>query len=281
MVLAVLISHGMTPNFSSFSGGNAMIMDPDPKLTADRLAVQQVADRAADIQLSLQELLRKLGAGSHADWPALLQSFSVLAAQLKSLLQPRSAPTLGLAGGRGLDDASAIFRNVSLLPVRLSPDLDPDLLRLTEGRIGVWSHAVVPDYLRTKPDRAAELKEAELTEKPGKVDTAAKHTATHNKFIDAFVSQLDSRDTGLEKMADSKMQIQQDAANTASLLAAVVHGKGLQPDGAPQPRQPLPAMGQMGAQEQGPGGKYQPAGRGQMKLAAAAATHPYMRPGNM
>lgn len=48
------------------------------------------------------------------------------------------------------------LRNLTVLPLLLSPERDEALLQLTEGRISVFSHDMVPDYLRTKPEPTAE-----------------------------------------------------------------------------------------------------------------------------
>lgn len=50
------------------------------------------------------------------------------------------------------------LRNLTVLPLVLSPEPDEILLQLTEGRMPVFSHDIVPDYLRTKPDPIAETK---------------------------------------------------------------------------------------------------------------------------
>lgn len=48
------------------------------------------------------------------------------------------------------------LQNLTVLPLLLSPERDEELLRITEGRIPVFSHDLVPDYLRTKPEPVAE-----------------------------------------------------------------------------------------------------------------------------
>lgn len=50
------------------------------------------------------------------------------------------------------------LRNLTVLPLLLSQEKDDALLQLTEGRIPVFSHDMVPDYLRTKPEPAAEAR---------------------------------------------------------------------------------------------------------------------------
>lgn len=50
------------------------------------------------------------------------------------------------------------LRNLTVLPLLLSPERDEALWQLTEGRIPTFSHDLVPDYLRTKPEPGAEQK---------------------------------------------------------------------------------------------------------------------------
>lgn len=50
------------------------------------------------------------------------------------------------------------LRNLTVLPLLLSQERDETLLQLTEGRIPVFAHDMVPDYLRTKPEPTAEAR---------------------------------------------------------------------------------------------------------------------------
>lgn len=43
-----------------------------------------------------------------------------------------------------------------MLPLQLSQEKDDAIFHLTEGRIPVFAHDLVPDYLRTKPEPTAE-----------------------------------------------------------------------------------------------------------------------------
>lgn len=82
----------------------------------------------------------------HRNFAPLLHVAVVLFTQLTSLskiLAPDKAPNL---------------RNYTVLPLRLSPEKDEELLRLTEGRIPTFAHDLVPDYLRTKLEPQAEQK---------------------------------------------------------------------------------------------------------------------------
>lgn len=48
------------------------------------------------------------------------------------------------------------LRNLTVLPLQLSQEKDDAIFHLTEGRIPVFAHDLVPDYLRTKPEPTAE-----------------------------------------------------------------------------------------------------------------------------
>ena len=55
-------------------------------------------------------------------------------------------------------DKAPNLRNLTVLPLHLSPEKDDELMKVTEGRISTFAHDLVPDYLRTKPDPEAEQK---------------------------------------------------------------------------------------------------------------------------
>ncbi|KAJ8305948.1 hypothetical protein KUTeg_016493 [Tegillarca granosa] len=88
--------------------------------------------------------------------PSILDNFALLSGQLNSL-------------GRLLkNDKIPPLRSHILLPLCLSPDRDPELEKLTEGRVFAFNHEVVPDYLRTKPEPDVEDRIQSLTGKsPG------------------------------------------------------------------------------------------------------------------
>ncbi|KAL1237647.1 Mediator of RNA polymerase II transcription subunit [Trichinella spiralis] len=47
--------------------------------------------------------------------------------------------------------------------IKLSVEVDADLEAATENRLHAWTHAVVPDYLRTKPDPQVEQKDQQIS----------------------------------------------------------------------------------------------------------------------
>lgn len=50
------------------------------------------------------------------------------------------------------------LRRYTTLPLSLSADRDDELARLTDQRVGTFSHDLVPHYLRTKPEPEGRLK---------------------------------------------------------------------------------------------------------------------------
>lgn len=111
--------------------------------------------------------------------PSVLDNFALLSGQLNTinkLLKNEKTPS---------------FRNQVIIPLLLSPDRDEDLAvsvkapdwrvceqslwpvhsplllvppqKLTEQRVPVFSHEIVPDYLRTKPDPEVEEQEKQLS----------------------------------------------------------------------------------------------------------------------
>lgn len=72
-------------------------------------------------------------------------------------------------------DKAPNLRNLTVLPLRLSPEKDEELLRLTEGRIPTFAHDLVPDYLRTKLEPQAEQKMMQLEAKAANVNIDTSH----------------------------------------------------------------------------------------------------------
>lgn len=116
--------------------------------------------------------------------PSVLDNFALLSGQLNTinkLLRNEKTPS---------------FRNQVIIPLVLSPDRDEDLAvsttadntfpllkkevvslsclftcsqKLTEQRVPVFSHEIVPDYLRTKPDPEVEEQEKTLSTEAARI----------------------------------------------------------------------------------------------------------------
>ncbi|KAL1237882.1 Mediator of RNA polymerase II transcription subunit [Trichinella pseudospiralis] len=114
-------------------------------------SVGSIVQNIRSIQSSISEVLAKLQMVDQLDWPSLLNSFRVISSQFNSMLQLLRS------------DRASHFKNYVFLPIRLSVEVDADLEAATENRLHAWTHAVVPDYLRTKPDPQVEQKDQQIS----------------------------------------------------------------------------------------------------------------------
>lgn len=123
------------------------------------------------------------------------------------------------------------LRNLTILPVVLSPERDENLLRLTEGRIAIFSHDLVPDYLRTKPEPIAEQRMLTHEQKANSLiaETALKQVAQYTKVVSHVYEMINKAREEWEVESSSRSNVQQTSslADTHALVAAVGMGKGL------------------------------------------------------
>uniref|UniRef100_A0A2K5MPU7 Mediator of RNA polymerase II transcription subunit 8 n=1 Tax=Cercocebus atys TaxID=9531 RepID=A0A2K5MPU7_CERAT len=104
-------------------------------------SLDALLSQVADLKNSLGSFICKLeNEYGRLTWPSVLDSFALLSGQLNTLNKVLK------------HEKTPLFRNQVIIPLVLSPDRDEDLMRQTEGRVPVFSHEVVPDHLRTKPD---------------------------------------------------------------------------------------------------------------------------------
>lgn len=79
-------------------------------------------------------------------------------------------------------DKAPNLRNLTVLPLHLSPEKDEDLFRRTEGRISTFAHDLVPDYLRTKPDPSVEQRMLSYEAKVSNLTYDATHVSEVQYF---------------------------------------------------------------------------------------------------
>lgn len=143
------------------------------------------------------------------------------------------------------------IKNCAVLPLHLTPEPDEHLAQITEGRLPVFAAEVVPDYLRTKPDPAAEnrmnLHEAKANAITN--DAATKQVAQYNKIVshvyDLISKARDEWDMDLHRNIRTETYNQND---TQLLVKAVGTGIGLKGNNGPPGM-----MMQPGGMPRGPG----------------------------
>lgn len=113
----------------------------------------------------------------------------------------------------------------------VSMDRDDTLINITEGRVPVFSHDIVPDYLRTRPDPITEQKMQQNEQKAANLtnDAAMKQVTQYNKVVSHVLDMVSKAREEWEIESSSRTGIQQTSsmADTQLLVAAVGMGKGL------------------------------------------------------
>lgn len=149
-------------------------------------------------------------------------------------------------------DKTPPLRNLTVLPLMLSPERDEDLLRLTENRVPAFTHDLVPDYLRTKPEPEVETKMVQLELKAANLSFEAaqvsirlafficqpnikiiffrqKQVAAYTKVVNHIYEIVSKAREEWETETSSRTGAAQTSsmADTHALVAAIGIGKGL------------------------------------------------------
>lgn len=179
------------------------------------------------------------------------------------------------------------LRNLTVLPLLLTPERDENLWQITEGRIPVFGHDLVPDYLRTKPDPAAEARLLQHEQKAANCQIPDKQVAQYTKIVSHVYEMIVKAREEWEVEATTRGTVQptSSVADTNALAAAVGMGKNLKGaigPGGPNPGglmvppsiRPNVAMGSVSPSPGNPMGKAPSAIKTNIK--SANQIHPYV-----
>uniref|UniRef100_A0A4W5MQP7 Mediator of RNA polymerase II transcription subunit 8 n=1 Tax=Hucho hucho TaxID=62062 RepID=A0A4W5MQP7_9TELE len=251
-------------------------------------SVESLISRVAHLKNALHSFIYKLeNEYERLTWPSVLDNFALLSGQLNTinkLLRNEKTPS---------------FRQQIIIPLLLSPDRDEELAKLTEQRVPVFSHEIVPDHLRTKPDPEVEEQEKQLSAEAARIGTEV--AQMYRRFnLKSMLWSL-YLCTLLSVLAIRQNKPSFNPADTNALVAAVGFGKGLSKCRPPGPVAPGhtgqgPMMsggptlqqvtigGGSGQQQgMGPGAPQQQGQPGKMpcniktNIKAASSMHPYNR----
>uniref|UniRef100_A0A672GQ85 Mediator of RNA polymerase II transcription subunit 8 n=1 Tax=Salarias fasciatus TaxID=181472 RepID=A0A672GQ85_SALFA len=185
-------------------------------------SVESLISRVSHVKNALHSFIFKLeNEYERLAWPSVLDNFALLSGQLNTinkLLRNEKTPS---------------FRNQVIIPLLLSPDRDEDLAKLTEQRVPVFSHEIVPDYLRTKPDPEVEEQEKQLSTEAARIgpEVAQKQIQTLNKLCSNLLEKLNNpREDRDGESAGNFLPANKPSfnpADTNALVGAVAFGKGL------------------------------------------------------
>ncbi|XP_063283734.1 mediator of RNA polymerase II transcription subunit 8 isoform X1 [Pelobates fuscus] len=150
-------------------------------------------------------------------WPSVLDNFALLSGQLNTLNKVLK------------NEKTPLLKNQVIIPLLLSPDRDEEIMRLTEGRVPVFSHEVVPDHLRTKPDPDVEEIEKQLSAEAARLtpEAAQKQVQCLNKMCSNLLEKIikEERESEIGNLRQNKQTY--NPTDTNALVAAVAFGKGL------------------------------------------------------
>ncbi|XP_018417068.1 PREDICTED: mediator of RNA polymerase II transcription subunit 8 [Nanorana parkeri] len=220
-------------------------------------SLETLSAQVSDIKNSLVAFIHKLeNEYERLTWPSVLDNFALLSGQLSTLNKVLK------------NEKMPLLKNQVIIPLLLTPDRDEEILRLTEGRVPVFSHEVVPDHLRTKPDPEVEEQEKQLSSEAARItpEVAQKQVQSMNKLCNNLLEKMikEERDSEVASLRQNKQTY--NPTDTNALVAAVAFGKGL------SNRRPPGPGGPMGAGQAGAGGMLQ--GAASMQQMSMAPNQP-------
>jgi mediator of RNA polymerase II transcription subunit 8 len=241
------------------------------------IGLEGIIQRVNELRNAINTFILKLESEyTTLTWLGVLDNFALLSGHINALNKLMK------------NDKMPALRNLAVFPLRLAPDRDPELEKLTEGRVAVFNHEVAPLYLRTKPDPEVEEKITLISDKANKSTAEAllKMTNPLNKISSQAVEQVknfkENLDSDGQKHSLPQLSLQSD---TNALIAAVIFGKGIKP--SQRPATPSSGNMQQGADQRMAAMAQAQQGSGVMQMnkapssiktnIKAAGIHPYGR----
>ncbi|XP_065174707.1 mediator of RNA polymerase II transcription subunit 8-like [Sycon ciliatum] len=218
------------------------------------VALSSLAGRVGDLKQSLRALLVKLEHENH-NWPSILDNFTALSGHVSTLVKQLKS------------DKTPPLQNLVVLPLEIRSEPDKHLEKITEGRVPVFHHEVVPDYLRTKLDLSLEQhNQAQLEKATAAIAANPTDCETKVKELNACCDNLlelvkSVREDWDEASATISSASRQDEVETAKLVAAMA------PVAVPA------TSGRSGKS----GGQFKSQSSVRSDLKSATASHPYGR----
>lgn len=220
-------------------------------------SVEALIGRCRDLRQEIEKFLGKIE-HEHATltWPSVVDSFGCLSGQISSLFTLLRSEKI------------ASLQNYPIIPLKLGQDEDPYLSSITDGRLISLNHAIVPDYLRTKPDP-----EVEQIERQQNIEANAynEHTVkTLNKQCDKILERIRNAQQNWKSEGQSRiLKSSSNINDTMQLIAASTYGHGL---GVRQGHLGLSSMSQTNQLQ--PGGGKMPSN---VAANIKVQPHPYSR----
>lgn len=242
-------------------------------------SMENLLQRLNSLRGSLNGLIEKVERDPTLNWPKFLDSFAEIGGQMNSLMKNIKA--------EASKNPPLLYKKYITLPLFLSQDRDEEMAKMTDGRVAMFSHDVVPHLLRTKPDPDVENRYSAYENRANSlaVDTVSKHLTTLEKVGDLTLKVINREKDDMDLKSNSRNEMEKTFAmeDTWALVAAVSNGKGLRGLGNQMQMHPGPP-GPPGPHHMvRPPGMNQPPMPGKVQstiktnIKAGAQVHPYQR----
>lgn len=182
------------------------------------ITVDQLLEYTKSIKVSLVYFIQRIeNEGETMDWTQVLDSFTSMCGQINTLLRYTR------------DHKLNFIENRVVLPILVSPDPDDELVKLTEGRVQMVNHEMVPDYLRTKPDPEIEEFEKSLQNKATTIqpDAAQRQATAMHKLLESTEKAIKANMARADEISRQLLKPATNINDTNELLQAVSSGKNL------------------------------------------------------
>jgi mediator of RNA polymerase II transcription subunit 8 len=210
------------------------------------ITIDRLLEYTKNVKVSLEYFVHKIEMeGDKVDWPQVLDSFTSICGQINTLMR------------FARENRSQYIENRVVLPLLLTPDRDEELAKLTENRVHMVNHDMVPGYLRTKPDPEIEELDKSLQAKASTIssDAAVKQINATTKLVDHIINNIKVNSTRADtEMARQAMKPSHETSETNSLIMAISTGRGLginQYRGMPMEPSAVPSKAETTARQQG------------------------------
>lgn len=183
-------------------------------------ALDNIILKVNDLKCAIASMIFKIeNEYEPLNWPTFLDNYALISGQLTALSKVLS------------HDKCPVLRNLTVLPLMLSPERDEQLAQMTEHRVTTFAHDLVPDYLRTKLEPLAESKMMQVEHKAASLtyENAQKQIAAYQKVVLHVWDIVSKSREEWESESSSRGNNQQNSSiqDTHLLVAAVGMGKGL------------------------------------------------------
>lgn len=201
------------------------------------ITIERLIEYTKNIKVSLMYFIQRIETeGERVDWPQVLDSFTSICGQINTLMR------------FARDNRSQFIENRVVLPLLLTPDRDEELAKLTENRVHMVNHEMVPDYLRTKPDPEIEELDKTLQIKASTIspDVAVKQINAMTKLVDNISTIIRSSSAKSDiELSKQAMKPSYEPSETNALIIAVSTGRGLVPGMSQHRSVPMEATSMM------------------------------------